>query len=77
MYTDKLDHSAVAPIAKKHKKTLQAHQDERIDHYYWMRDDARENQHVLNHLAAENNYCDQVLAPTKALQKCGYHVGYL
>ena len=68
MPTTKLDFSGQAPIAKKHKKVLTSHQDNRVDNYYWMRDDNRTDDVVLSHLKAENQYCNQVLKPTESLQ---------
>ena len=36
------------PIPKKIKKTLTLHKDKRIDWYYWLRDDERKNEEVIN-----------------------------
>ena len=44
------------PIPKKIKKKLLAHGDERIDNYYWLRDDSRKNKKVINYLKDENRY---------------------
>ena len=44
------------PIPKKIKKKLVAHGDERIDNYYWLRDDSRKNKEVINYLKEENRY---------------------
>lgn len=44
------------------------HNDTRVDNYYWMRDDSRQDQEILDHLNAENTYCDAMLAPQKKLQ---------
>src|SRR3954464_6712511 len=41
---------------------------DRIDPYYWLRDDTRKNPDMLAYLKAENAYADTVLAPTKPLQ---------
>lgn len=57
-----------APVARKQPHTLTTHQKTRIDDYYWMRDDERTEQTILAHLAAENDYCEQQLAPIKSLQ---------
>ncbi|MFT5705756.1 MAG: oligopeptidase B [Oceanospirillaceae bacterium] len=57
-----------APVAKKIPYTLENHQSQRIDNYYWMRDDNREDTAVLEHLKAENGYADAVLKPQQALQ---------
>ncbi len=49
-----------APKVIKRPKTIKApNGDEREDHYYWLRDDDRENPEVLEHL--------QVSWSTKAL----------
>ena len=47
-----------SPKAKKIKKNLVAHEDKRIDWYYWLRDDERKDKEVLNHLHKENKYSD-------------------
>ena len=41
---------------------LNQHNDERIDNYYWMRDDTRSSEKVLSYLKAENAYTDQWFA---------------
>ena len=46
------------PFPKKIKKTFIAHGDKRIDWYYWLRDDKRENEEVLEYLSEENSYTD-------------------
>ena len=45
-----------APIPKKIKKILKAHEDTRIDWYYWLRDDKRKNKQILSYLKKENKY---------------------
>ncbi len=45
------------PKPKKIKKSLSAHNDKRIDYYYWLRDDERKNKEVIDYLKAENKYC--------------------
>lgn len=55
------------PVAKVVPKTLTApHGHERVDEYYWMRDDDRKDPEILAHLEAENAYKDKMLAPLKA-----------
>ena len=44
------------PKPKKKIKKLKAHGDERIDHYYWLRDDKRKNKEILKYLQDENKY---------------------
>ncbi|MEC8208655.1 MAG: oligopeptidase B, partial [Pseudomonadota bacterium] len=57
------------PVAKKQPQQLTTHQLTRTDNYYWMRDDERENEDVLAHLNAENDYCDKQLADIKPLRE--------
>ncbi len=56
------------PQAKKQAKSLTHHNHERIDQYYWMRDDSRTDAEVLDHLRAENAYCEAQMAPHQALK---------
>ena len=56
------------PIAKKQPYVLTTHAKTRSDDYYWMRNDERQNAEILAHLAQENTYCDEQLAPIKPLQ---------
>jgi oligopeptidase B len=58
-----------APVARKQPHTLTTHKKIRIDDYYWMRDDERTDPAMLAHLAAENDYCEQQLAPIQSFQK--------
>ena len=44
------------PFPKKIKKILKAHGDKRIDNYYWLRDDNRKNNKILDYLKKENEY---------------------
>ena len=44
------------PSPAKKRKTLLAHNDERIDWYFWLRDDKRKNREVLKYLKQENAY---------------------
>jgi len=54
------------PIAKQIPKELVAHNDVRIDNYFWMND--RENPEVIQYLEEENAYCDQALKHTEQFQ---------
>ena len=45
-----------APIPIKIPKKLKAHNDLRIDNYYWLRDDERKNKEVIKYLNEENKY---------------------
>ena len=55
------------PVATQKPYTVKGPKD-RIDPYYWLRDDTRKNAEMLGYLKAENAYADAVLAPTKPLQ---------
>jgi len=54
------------PQAKKIAKTLIAHNNTRIDNYYWLND--RDNPEVVNYLNAENEYTKSVMQNTEVLQ---------
>ena len=69
------------PVAKKIEKTLQIHNDTRVDPYFWMRlSDAQkeaetpdnQTQDVLDYLHAENDYLKKVMKPTEKLQEALY-----
>ncbi|MFZ3442470.1 S9 family peptidase [Vibrio harveyi] len=58
-----------APVAKKVPHAMTIHGDTRIDNYYWMRDDERQDPEILQHLEQENQYAETVLKHTEALQE--------
>ncbi|NRA21293.1 MAG: S9 family peptidase [Oceanospirillaceae bacterium] len=58
-----------APIAKKIPHAMEIHGHQRVDNYYWMRDDERRDPVILAHLNAENKYADAMLAEQKPLQE--------
>ena len=41
------------PEAKKIPKILNNHNDERVDNYFWLRDDTRTNEDVISYLKEE------------------------
>lgn len=55
------------PEAKKIKKELTIHGDTRVDYYYWLRE--RDNPEVMAYLKAENEYLEEKMGHTKALQE--------
>ena len=55
------------PMAVQKPHTVKGPKD-RVDLYYWLRDDTRKNPQVLGYLKAENAYADAVMAPLKPLQ---------
>jgi oligopeptidase B len=61
-----------APTAEKKPKELKAHDDVRIDNYYWMNDYFKkgpDSTKVVDFLTAENKYFDTMMAGTKTLQE--------
>ncbi|TBL40422.1 S9 family peptidase [Hafnia alvei] len=54
------------PMAQKIPKTLIEHGDQRIDNYFWLRDESRANPKVLRYLQDENRYANAVLKPYSA-----------
>ena len=46
------------PQPKKIPKIHTAHGDERVDDYYWLRDDTRKNPEIISYLEAENKYLE-------------------
>ena len=67
-----LSTSIAPPVAKQVPHELTAHGDTRIDEYYWMRDDKREDPEVLGHLEKENSYAEAVLKPLEKQQQSLY-----
>jgi len=55
------------PMAVQRPHTVKGPKD-RVDLYYWLRDDTRKDPDVLGYLNAENAYADAVMAPLKPLQ---------
>ncbi len=66
-----LPENVAPPIAETKPKELLAHDDKRIDDYYWMNDYFKkgpDSGKVVAYLEAENNYYDTMLSATKGLQ---------
>lgn len=55
------------PDKRPHEMTQHGHT--RIDEYYWLRDDTRQDPDVIAYLEQENVYFDQVMEPYTALQE--------
>jgi oligopeptidase B len=60
------------PVAPKQPYIHSLHQDDRVDDYFWLRDDQRSNSAVIAYLEAENNYTAAMMQHTEALQKSLY-----
>ncbi|CAI0692828.1 S9 family peptidase [Serratia quinivorans] len=58
----------LAPSAEIIPHQLIAQGETRVDDYYWLRDDSRQNKKVLNYLTAENRYTEQMMQPYKKLR---------
>jgi oligopeptidase B len=57
-----------APVAPAHPHLIASRHGERIDPYYWLRDDERQDSEVLAYLKAENAYKERQLAAVKPLE---------
>ncbi len=56
------------PSARLMPTPLTAHGDVRVDDYYWVRDDSRQDQDVRSLLQAENDYTRAMMAADEAVQ---------
>ena len=61
--------SLQAPVAARKTFAVESPNGTRIDEYYWLRDDTRQSQEVLDYLNAENAWRDKAMAHTQGLQK--------
>jgi oligopeptidase B len=57
-----------APIADQKPRTVHSPYGDRIDPYYWLRDDERRDPEMLAYLKAENAYMEQEFAAAKPLE---------
>ncbi|MFT5521939.1 MAG: oligopeptidase B, partial [Enterobacterales bacterium] len=57
------------PKAEKVEHLMSIHGHQRNDQYYWLRDDTRKSEQVINYLNAENDYTKDQLSHTEDLQK--------
>jgi len=57
-----------APVAPAHPRPIASPHGERMDPYYWLRDDERRDREVLAYLEAENAYKERQLAAIKPLE---------
>jgi len=56
------------PVAAIRPHTVVSPNGNRVDNYYWLRDDTRSQPEVLDHLKAESAYADAMLAHTQPAQ---------
>ena len=59
----------VPPVAAVKPFTVESPNGNRVDNYYWLRDDTRKNPELMAYLAAENAYTDAMLAQVKPLEE--------
>ena len=59
-------------MTEKRPHPISTHGHTRIDDYYWLRDDKREDPQVLDHLRAENEAFEAAMAHTTELQETLY-----
>ena len=59
----------IIPNPDKIPYKMEAHGIQRIDNYYWMRDDTRKNKKVINHLKKENKYLEAWFSDGEDLRK--------
>src|SRR5262245_24197395 len=57
------------PSAAVRPHELSTPHGQRVDQYYWLRDDDRAAPEILEYLTAENAYKDAMLAPGKPLEE--------
>ncbi|MDH4019002.1 MAG: S9 family peptidase [Xanthomonadales bacterium] len=58
------------PEQRPHEMTLHGHT--RVDEYFWLRDDTREDPEVLAYLNEENAYFDEMMKPVAVMQETMY-----
>ncbi len=60
--------SLTPPVAPRRPHPISAHDDERVDDWYWLRSDDRSDPEVLAHIEGENAFVAASLAHTEGLQ---------
>lgn len=61
--------TAVPPVVEQRPYEVPSPNGSRMDEYYWLRDDTRQDPAMLAYLEAENAYRDVMLAPVRDLQE--------
>jgi len=62
------DDAPTPPDPRREPRVLVTHGHERVDEYYWMRDDARQDPEILAHLTAETEHARAAMAPWDTLR---------
>ena len=68
-WSDAMPEKPKPPVAAMKNHEVRSPHGTRVDEYYWLRDDTRQDAEVLAYLAAENAYKDAVLAPHRPLEE--------
>ncbi|MBD2815137.1 S9 family peptidase [Xenorhabdus sp. Flor] len=68
-----MEENMVPPMAKKQPHEMTIHGDTRIDNYYWLRDDNRQDKEVIDYLTAENKYTEEALKSGQELRETLYN----
>ena len=61
------------PVAAVHPYTVKSPNGDRVDNYYWLRDDTRKSPEMLAYLNAENAYRDAMTAHVRPLEEKLYN----
>ncbi|CDG87849.1 protease II [Xenorhabdus bovienii str. feltiae Florida] len=68
-----MEKNMVPPMATKQPHKMTFHDDTRVDNYYWLRDDTRQDKDVIDYLTAENKYTEQMLKSGQELRETLYN----
>lgn len=68
-----MEKNMVPPMATKQPHKMTFHDDTRVDNYYWLRDDTRQDKDVIDYLTAENKYTGQMLKSGQELRETLYN----
>ena len=58
-----------SPLAERREHDVDSPHGKRLDPYYWLRDDERQDPKVLDYLKQENQYRSKMMAPVADLEK--------
>ncbi len=70
--TTAMEENMVPPMAAKQPHKMDLHGDMRVDNYYWLRDDNRQDKNVIEYLTAENQYAEERLKSGQELRETLY-----
>ncbi|MBD1227232.1 S9 family peptidase [Xenorhabdus griffiniae] len=70
--TTAMEENMMPPMAAKQPHKMERHGDVRVDNYYWLRDDNRQDKNVIEYLTAENQYAEERLKSGQELREILY-----